>query len=206
MTEAQVTKDQAAVIGPVVDMLRGMLGAARAAFNRHSYASLEELKSHQAALSQEFSRVTKQLTPSAQLSGEERASLLRLQSILHQLQLISENIGGLADPIQRKIKDGILFSDKAVTQTNFLFSLHAGMLRSVLDTLTTDNDFLKKYMAQEGENLIKACSDFATEHEDRMIEGLCLPQAAPIFLTILDRMRAIGQHEVDIAGILTKKG
>jgi len=37
-----------------------------------------------------------------------------------------------------------------------------------------------------------------------MIEGLCLPQAAPLFLTLLDRMRTLCQHEVEIAKILAK--
>lgn len=206
MAEEQVIKDQAAVIGPVVDKLITMMGAARDAFNRHSRASLEELKNLQEGLAQEISKATKQATPPARISEAEKAAVLRIQSILHHLQLISENIGALADPIQKKIKDGILFSDKAVSQTNYLFDHHTGMLRSVLDILKTSNEFLKKYIAQEGRNLIQSCSDFATEHEARMIEGLCLPQAAPIFLTILDRMRAIGQHEVNIAGVLAKKG
>ncbi|MBM4294655.1 MAG: hypothetical protein FJ126_07110 [Deltaproteobacteria bacterium] len=206
MAEAQVIKDQAELIGPVVDNLRRMMGAARSAFNRHSRASLEEIKSHQAALAQDLDKATKQATSTARVSEAEKSAVLRVQSVLNHLQLIGDNIGGLSDPIQKKIKDSILFSDKAVFQTNYLFDFHTGMFRSILDILTTDNAFLKKYMAQEAHNLIQACSNFATEHEDRMIEGLCLPQAAPIFLTILDRMRAIGQHEVDIASILAKKG
>jgi Na+/phosphate symporter len=79
------------------------------------------------------------------------------------------------------------------------------MLRSILDILKTDNEFLKKYMVQEGRNLIQSCNDFATEHEARMIEGICLPQAAPIYINILDRMREISRQEVDIADLLVKK-
>lgn len=205
MAEAQVIKDQPVVIGPVVDTLRRMLGAARAAFNRHSRASLEELKNYQTILAQELDKAIKQVTPVGRISEAEKAQLFRLQSILNHLQLIGESIGALVNPIQKKIKDGILFSDKAVTQTNHLFTLHAGMLRSVLDTISTDNEFLKKYMVQEGQSLLTACSEYATEHEERMIEGLVLPQAAPIFLTMLKSMCVIGQQEVYIAGILAKK-
>jgi Na+/phosphate symporter len=206
MAEKPITIDQAAIIGPVVDKLISMMGAARDAFNRHSRASLEELKGFQAGLAQEIDKAAKQVSTPSLKSEADKAMALRVQSILHRLQLIGENIGALTDPIQRKIKDGILFSDKAVSQTNYLFDHHTGILRSVQDILKTDNAFLKKYMGQEAHSLILACTNFATEHEDRMIEGLCLPQAAPIFLTILDRMRALGQHEVDIAGILARKG
>jgi hypothetical protein len=38
-----------------------------------------------------------------------------------------------------------------------------------------------------------------------MIEGLCLPQAAPIFLALLDRMGAIAQQEVKIATLWASK-
>jgi hypothetical protein len=37
-----------------------------------------------------------------------------------------------------------------------------------------------------------------------MIEGVCLPQAAPLFLALLDRIRTLCQHEVEIANILAK--
>ncbi len=109
------------------------------------------------------------------------------------------------DPIEQKIRGAVLFSDKAVTQANFLFDQHTGIIRSVLDIFKTDNEFLKKYVLEESGKLGKACLSFATEHEERMIEGLCLPQAAPIFLALLDRMRNITQQEVQIATLLTKK-
>ena len=109
----------------------------------------------------------------------------------------------LSTPIGRKMKEGILFSDKAVAQANQLFDHVTGILRSILDTLKTDNDFLKRYVLEEGQRLTQACNDFATEHEARLIEGLCLPQAAPLFLALLDGMRTIGQHAMNIAKILS---
>jgi Na+/phosphate symporter len=118
--------------------------------------------------------------------------------------VIGDQIGGCSDPIEQKIRGGILFSDKAVTQANFLFDQHAGIIRSVLDVFKTDNDFLKKYVLEESRKLRQACLTFATEHEERLIEGLCLPQAAPIFLTLLDRMGAVAQQEVNIASLLAK--
>lgn len=79
------------------------------------------------------------------------------------------------------------------------------MVRSILDIVKTDNGFLKKFVLQESRKLVQACTDFATEHEDRLIEGLCLPQAAPIFLAVLDRFRTIGEHEMEAANLLARK-
>lgn len=41
MDREQVAKEQVEVLGPIVDKLMTMVGAARDAFNRHSRSSLE---------------------------------------------------------------------------------------------------------------------------------------------------------------------
>lgn len=192
--------------GPIFDKLGAMVLAARDAFNRHSYNSLEYLKK----IYEEFASETKTLSAElndllAKTRESERQSLLRLQSLLTRLQVVGENISALSTPIAQKIKGGVLFSDKAVTQINLLFDHQAGLLRSVMDVLKTDNEFLKRYIQEEGRNLVQSCNDFATEHEARLIEGVCLPQAAPLFLAMLDHMRTAGQHVVNMGQILGQK-
>jgi Na+/phosphate symporter len=206
MGEERFTEDQVAMLGPIVDRLLTMMGAARDAFNRHSLASLRELSSLRDIVAQAFQDLAGQLKSlMARKSEGERLVLVRIHSILDHLQIIGENIGGCAAPIEQKIRGAILFSDKAVTQANFLFDQHAGMIRSMLDIIKTDNEFLKKYVLEESRKLGEVCLTFATEHEDRMIEGVCLPQAAPIFLALLERMRIIAQQEVNIATLLARK-
>jgi Na+/phosphate symporter len=191
---------------PVFNKLEGMVGAARNAFNRHSRKDLEQLKTLHKEVVPEITNTIKLVEGTlAKKPGNERAEGLKAQSVLTRLQLIAEKLGGLIDPIEKKIKEGVLFSEKAVSQTNHLFDHQAGLLRSLLDILKTDNKLLKKFVLDEGQKLIQNCLEFATEHEERMIEGLCLPQAAPLFLTILDNMRAAAQHEVDIVQILGQK-
>ncbi len=206
MPEERFAEEQAAVLGPNIDKLLTMMGAARDAFNRHSRTSLQELQNLAGSVAQDFSAISTQLRTLITRKPEaERSGLTRLLSILSPLEVIGQNLGGLTQPIEKKIKDGVLFSDKAVTQVNYLFDQHAGMVRSILDIVKTDNGFLKKFVLQESRKLVQACTDFATEHEDRLIEGLCLPQAAPIFLAVLDRFRTIGEHEMEAANLLAQK-
>ncbi len=199
MAKEKMFTEPQQILDPIVEKLRTMMGAARDAFNRHSHGSLDQLKSLNDAVIKEIKQAA------GQAAGSSQTAAPKLENILKHLEVIRGSIRGLVEPIQKKIKDGVLFSDKAVSQSNYLFDLHSGMLRSILDILKTDNEFLKKYMVQEGRNLIQSCNDFATEHEARMIEGICLPQAAPIYINILDRMREISRQEVDIAGLLAKK-
>jgi Na+/phosphate symporter len=206
MVDARFAAEQVEMLDPMVDKLLTMMGAARDAFNRHSRASLLALFSLQGSVAQDFDEVARQLRSlSARKSESERLVWTRCQSIVGHLGIIADNIGRCAEPIKQKIKGAVLFSEKAVTQANFLFDQHSGMIRSVLDIIKTDNEFLKRYLLEEGRKLGKVALSFATEHEDRMIEGLCLPEAAPIFLALLDRMSTIAQHEVEIAILLARK-
>ncbi len=206
MVANRFAEEQVALLSPIVDRLLTMIGAARDAFNRHSRQSLKELQSLRDIVAQAFRDTAGGLKSLiARRSDAEQQALIRVHSILEHLMVIGDNIGGCMDPIEQKIRGAVLFSDKAVTQANFLFDQHTGIIRSVLDIFKTDNEFLKKYVLEESGKLGQACLSFATEHEERMIEGLCLPQAAPIFLALLDRMRNIAQQEVEIATLLTKK-
>jgi Na+/phosphate symporter len=206
MKVERFSEQQVALIGPVVDMLLTMMGAARDAFNRHNRPRLQELRSFQTKVAQDVQALGREMKSSIGRKPEdERPSVIQASDILDHLGIIGYNIGGCADPIEQKIRGAILFSDKAVTQANFLFDQQSGMIRSVLDIIKTNNEFLKKYVLEESKKLGQACLTFATEHEERMIEGVCLPQAAPIFLALLDRMRAISQQEVEIANLLARR-
>jgi Na+/phosphate symporter len=190
---------------PVFDKLGAMVVAARDAFNRHSQTSLEHLKKLYDDLNSDLNGLLNEINDLLAKAPEaQRTSLLRLQSLVTRLQVVGETLMALSSPISQKIKGGVLFSDKAVSQVNMLFDHQAGLLRSVMDVLKTDNAFLKRYIQEEGRKLVQSCNDFATEHEARLIEGVCLPQAAPLFLAILDQMRTAGQHVVNLGQILSQ--
>jgi Na+/phosphate symporter len=184
---------------PIGEKLVGMVGAARDAFNRHSLADLDKFKNLQAAASQEIGATLKKLEAQmAQAKPEDKTALTVWHNLLTGLNQVHATLSGLGEPIGKKVKDNILFSEKAVAQTNSLFDSQTGLLRSVFDLVLTGNSYLKKFVQQEGLNTQRECADFATEHETRLIEGLCTPQAAPIFLAILERFTSLGRHENDI--------
>jgi len=206
MDATRELKEQWAQLGPVVDQLIIMTGTARDAFNRHHRQLVTDLNQQHEDVAQKINAVSDQLEDLLpKKSGSEKSALLQLHSMLSHLSVIGDNLAQLSEPLQKKIQGAVLFSDKAVAQTNYLFDHQAGILRSLVDIVHTDNAYLKKYVVEEGQKLLQACLEFATEHEARLIEGLCLPQAGPIFLAILDRMRTITQHELEIVNILTKK-
>jgi Na+/phosphate symporter len=192
--------------GPLGEKLVGMIGAARDAFNRHSRTSLDQFQNLHAAATQEIAAAAKKLEAAmAQTNVGDRAQLTAWQNLLQGLLQLVETLGSFLEPLSKKVKDGVLFSEKAVAQTNSLFDSQAGIVRSVFDIIQTGNDYLKKFVQAEGLKIQRDCTDFATEHETRLIEGLCTPQAAPIFLTILDRFRRLGHQEAEMIQNVTPK-
>ena len=183
-------------LGSIGEKIVGMISAARDAFNRHSRTGLDQFKDLQTRLLQEIDGAVKKLNGYIVQAGPvDKARYTAWHDLLLRLRQLVEIMAGLQDPIQRKIKDGVLFSEKAVAQTNSLFDSQAGLLRTIVDIIHTNNDYLKKLVREQGLKIQQDCVDFATEHESRLIEGLCTPQAAPIFLDILDKFRRMGQQE-----------
>ncbi len=185
--------------GPIGEKLIGMIGAARDAFNRHSRTGLDQFKNLQMTLTQEIDASIKKLNGYiVQATPADKATFTAWRDWLTRLRQLVEIMSDVQAPIQKKMKDGVLFSEKAVAQTNGLFDSQAGLLRSILDIIQTNNDYLKKFVREEGLKIQRDCVDFATEHESRLIEGLCTSQAAPIFLAILEKFRQMGQQEVQM--------
>jgi Na+/phosphate symporter len=191
-------------LSPVIENLRRMLGAARHAFNRDSLEDVQELTRLQGVTSQEIKATLEQVeSATAKRPEAERIRLVRIHEILNHMQLICENIAALGEPIRKKILDKLLFTDKAFFDVNYVFTHQTGLMRSLLDFLKTDNQLLRKYSEEEAQNLIEVCLNAATEHENRLIEGICLPQASPVFLGILDHMRLICRH---VLGVVKLRG
>lgn len=205
MTRLYVVNEHLAHIGGVADKMMNMLGMARDAFNRHRRQCLVELQEQARGVAGDIDAAKGKLENLlSRQSNEERVNLLRYHSILTHEQIMAEKIAALAGPLGKKIEDGVLFSSKAVSEANFIFDRQMGILRSLRDVVETGNDSLQQQVLEEGDKLADVCIEFATEHEHRVIEGLCLPQAAPIFLTLLDLFRTMARHDREIAQLLSQ--
>jgi len=201
MTDAGFKKDQSEILVPILNDLTEMILTLRNAFNRQNQSYLKETTKIQKALEQDIGMAKKEAKG---LTSNEKLTV-RLQSILSHLELIQEAINELVEPLGKQIREGILFSNKGIMQTNFLFDHEAGIFRSVADIFLTENPILRDYVLEKIEEMSQKCMDFATDHEARLIEGLCQPKAAPVFLAILDSIRTVSHHEHEIVKLLQEE-
>lgn len=112
---------------------------------------------------------------------------------------IGENIEKLSELIDKKIKDNILFTDKAINEIIFLLERLIEILRPSSDIILAKNIILKKYIEESELDITKRATEYATLHEDRLIEGLSLPVASSIFIHMLDAIKNISWHAKEIA-------
>ncbi len=120
-------------------------------------------------------------------------------AILHHLMRICDDLAKLTEPLEIKIKERILFSDRAVTEISFLSQNLTELLKATGDLILVKNPVLIRYVEESETMVAKMAIEYATQHEERMIEGLCLPVASPLFLKMLDTFKGIAREAKGIA-------
>lgn len=112
---------------------------------------------------------------------------------------IAENIEKLSDLVSTKIKEDILFSDRAISEVTFLFQRLIDIIRTTSDIILAPNSIMGNYIRESESGIVRRATDYATQHEERLVEGLCLPKASALYINILDYIKNIAWHCKEIA-------
>ena len=146
-------------------------------------------------LAEEVHDEEKTLTAHLVRSPSDSTALLK-ELILFPGRL--ERVGDLLESVLKasmiKARDGIPFSENAMGELEQLFAVFTNMLSTLRDVLATcDRGSLDHLLSQHG-LLAQMTLDFASAHEDRLIEGICSPRASSLYLDILDSVRNANRH------------
>jgi len=203
MTGASVPKDfrnHLKALGPLVDLIRQMLAAARHAFNRHSRAQLEEMarfhKNFTLEIDPFFEKVEKGLKP----GGAAPPELLALKDILTHLELMAHKVAGLTEHLRYKANHGAILADQDVFAVNNLFSRLNGLLQALVDIFQINDAALKAYLVQECHQISEGGFRSETAHKTEMMDTPGRPDAWSVYLAILEASRAVTGH---LAAIVT---
>ena len=112
---------------------------------------------------------------------------------------IVENLEKLSEIIDKKIRDNILFSDRAVKETVFLLQRLIEILSPTGDIILARNTFLSMYIEESQEGVGKMAREYATFHEERLIQGVCLPVSSSLYVNMLNAIKNIAWHAKEIA-------
>jgi Na+/phosphate symporter len=152
------------------------------------YVNVETIKNTEVLLTKAITDIAK-----------ENPDLKAYVSVPVHLRRIGECIERLAELIDKKIKNDILFSDRAITEITFLLQRLIDILRPTADIILAKNVILKRYVEESESGVVKRANEYSTLHEERLIEGLCLPIASSLYINMLDAIKDIAWHAKEIA-------
>lgn len=203
MSEERTIRELLAESAPIIDQLTDVVNTAKKAFVHQRGQLLAQLNNQQDPLCREIrSTISKMSTLTAGKTAHTREPYLRIQSILTHLLIIAETTCRLEETLHKQIKDGVLFSDKAILQVSHIFDAQTKIFSDLATAMRNADEDIQHLVEDECNKLGQFCLQCSTDHENRLVEGLCYPQAAPLFLALLDQMQTIVHHEREVAHLL----
>jgi Na+/phosphate symporter len=137
--------------------------------------------------------------------AEEDQALVKSKELLFvpmHLERVGDNIEFLIRAIHSMIQDGIPFTERAMSEVNTLFKQNIELLECVRDAVLTKNKVLMRHIVEQSNQLDTRVDECALLHQQRMIEGICVPKASSLYLAILDYLKGIQSHCRQIASKL----
>ncbi len=121
-------------------------------------------------------------------------------SVASSFDRMTYNIEGILDRLRAKSQNHILFSDQAVKEVNDVFQEAMRLLRSLMDLITTGNKILAQRIGEEGRSMFKIANGYSEEHEERLIQGICVPKHSPFYLGIIESLKGVMVHTLEVSG------
>jgi len=140
-----------------------------------------------------------QLTKELAGLAREYPDLRPYVSVPVHLLRIGESVTVLSEQVEKKIRENILCSAGAIDELTFLFQRLMEMLRPTADMILVRNEILSKYVQESAQGVERRATEYATRHEERLIEGVCLPLASALYINVLDAVKSIAWHAKEIA-------
>lgn len=109
----------------------------------------------------------------------------------HNLKMISKNFSRFMEEIKIRIAEGIIFSDRAFQQLNYLWQTIDDILSQIAAYYHSPKKAEPGKIIAQCTQLSRLIDQYDIEHEERLIRGVCPIKASSIFLDMLDSLRSI---------------
>lgn len=176
-------------ISNVMEDVLNMLNLTYDGFIKHKRAFLTEAEK----IGKSIHQFEKDFTFDIVKEGNKESVKL-LISIAGHIERIGDCIENIIITVHTKISEGTLFSDKAVSELNYLFNSVKDLLRDTKDIIVTLNPVLIEHTISLGTKVNQMSDEFSTLHEERLVAGVCHPKHSSMYLDMLDNLRMIVWH------------
>jgi len=117
--------------------------------------------------------------------------------LLPSFQMIGVALENLIDKMETKLQLKILFSEKAIAEIKELYTILEKQFRDIKDYVSTGNPTLKAEVKADWEKIYKLIDEYAVFHQNRLITGVCVPQASYLYLDIVDSIKRTSRGLLD---------
>ncbi len=195
----QTTKDLKKEIFLMIHKAEEMLELAEDAFTKNKVSPLDEALNLSKEIVAKEKTVTEAISKLASSDSEARA----IVSVPARVKKVATTIERIMDNMRTKIRDGLLFSDKAIQETSILLAKAKTLLKKAGEAAVTGAASNAKAILSEGDAIIRMSTDFATAHEERLVAGECSPKSSSTYLCILYAFEEVASHVKDAVKKLT---
>ena len=186
----------------LISVCEGLTQMLEEAFRRYPHLTEESIKEAE-ALKKEVQWNTSELTGYliSKSSPEERGRDWGkpFLAITSNLDRIGFNLDGVLDRLKRMVHEDIYFSDRGIREVSEVVWETIDLLKNLPDLITTQNRLLAEQIKGKGKALFRTIDIYSEEHEQRLIEEVCMPKSAPIYLGLLESFKAMTFHILEIS-------
>ena len=186
----QTVKDLKKELYLVMHKAEEMLELTEDGFIRNKLASLDQADELNKEIQSREDALTSMLAKMASQNNEARAVL----SVPSHVEKIATSIKRITESSRIRIKEGMLFSDKAILETGQLFTKAKEVLKKASDAVVTGAPATIESVLKESDILDTMANNFATAHEERLVTGECSPKSSSTYLCILYAFDDMGAH------------
>ena len=116
------------------------------------------------------------------------------RDLINRLEKILFNLSRLINLFKEKANKHILFSEKAIGELEYLIKTIKHLSRCLKDATITKNEVLTKYIIDTANSLENTAANFAVEHEERLLSGVCQSQSSAVFIDLLNTIKENSYH------------
>jgi phosphate:Na+ symporter len=135
---------------------------------------------------------------------KDKSRILAYAEVVEDLELIGDYCKDILERVQIKIEEKLMFSDDAVAEYEILYKKTESALDEINCALEKDSLGLVKEVLKGERHIDSLVDEYRAKHNERMIEGVCVPIACNMFLNMLDFTAAVYYHAKKIAKTLLK--
>lgn len=134
-----------------------------------------------------------------ELNKEDAIWRIKLLAILTDIERVGDLASNIAEFVVDKLKNGIFFSEAAVKELGEMFDLVEETYSTAIKSLKTKNKDLARVAERLEDDVDDLERKLKESHVDRLRDGVCDPQADPVFVETLRNLERISDHADNIA-------